>query len=224
MSLDLILKMCGVTGIIASLGVLIADILLYGRADSFDRLPGLKRAIGFPFWRLNIGNAIGVCLIPVVILGFVPLYYAIKPFGFFPALLTTGLLAYFFGLGPSAHTFTANLCLINRARGNYFDNAPEADVLDSVLRETLKMFNVLFVIMSISVGLGSLFYSAIVATGKTYLPVWMAALNPYFLIILATYSQKFLPATIAGYLVPTRVYVGFIPLLILTLVYMWDVI
>lgn len=223
MSLGLVIKICGVTGITAALGVLIADILLYGRADSFDRLPGLKRATGFPFWRLNIGNALGVCLIPVVILGFVPLYYALRPIGLFPALFTTGLLAYFFGMGPGAHASTAFLCLVNRARGNYSDNAPETDVLDSVINDAAKMFNVLFVILTISVGIGSLSYSVIVLTGQTYLPAWMAVLNPYILIILTTYSQNYLPPILAGYLVPIRVYIGFIPLLALTQFYMWDV-
>ncbi|MDJ0704528.1 MAG: hypothetical protein QNJ46_14695 [Leptolyngbyaceae cyanobacterium MO_188.B28] len=105
----------------------------------------------------------------------------------------------------------------------YSDNSPEADVLDAVLDETTKMFNVLLVILSIPVGFGSLFYSAIVLTGKTHLPVWMAVLNPYMLIAFATFSQKFLSPIFAGYLVPIRVYIGFIPLLTMTLVHMWNV-
>ncbi len=223
MSLELTIRLCGITGIVASLGVAVADVFLYGRTDSFDCLPGLKRAIGFPFWRLNVGNALGVCLIPIVALGFVPLYYALRPIGLFPALFTTGLLVYFFGLGPSAHTFTAILCLVNRERGEYSDSSSEAEALDSILGEATKMFNVLFVISSISIGLGSLIYSVTVLTGKTYLPVWMGLFNPYLLIVLATFSQRWLPPTIAGYLVPVRVYVGVTPLLTMTLIHMWNV-
>lgn len=207
MSLELSIRLCGITGILASLGIAVADIFLYGRTDSFDRLPGFKRAIGFPFWRLNIGNALGVSLIPIVALGFVPLYYALRPTGLFPALFTTGLLVYFFGLGPSAHSITAILLLVNRERGKYSDSSSEAEVLDSILSKTTKMFNVLFVISSISIGLGSLIYSVTVLTGETFLPVWMGLFNPYLLIVLATFSQKWIPATIAGYLVPIRVYV-----------------
>ena len=223
MPLELTLRLCGITGIIASLGVMVADVFLYGRTDSFDHLPGLKRAIGFPFWRLNIGNALGVCLIPIVALGFIPLYYALRPIGLFPAFLATGLLVYFFGLGPSAHTMTAILCLINRELGKHSDSSSEAKVLDSILGETTKMFNVQFVISSIPIGLSSLIYSAIVLTGKTHLPVWMSLFNPYLLIVLATFSQRWLPPTIAGYLVPIRVYIGITPLLTMTLIHMWNV-
>lgn len=223
MSLELTLRLCGISGIVASLGVAVADIFLYGRKDSFDRLPGLKRAIGFPFWRLNLGNALGVSLIPIVALGFVPLFYALRPIGLFLALLTTGMLVYFFGLGPSAHTMTAVLCLVHRERGKHADDSSEAAVLDSILGELTKMFNWQFIISSIPMALSSFLYSGIVLTGKTALPGWMSLLNPYLLVVLATFSQKWLPPKIAGYLVPTRVYIGITPLLILTLIHMWNV-
>jgi hypothetical protein len=217
MSLELIIRVCGVAGILASLGVAVAGILLYGRSDSFDRFPLLKRAAGFPLWRLNVGNALGACLIPIAALGFIPLFYALSPSGLFIALVTTGLFGYFFGLGPGAHTSTATLYLMNRAREKQSDNSPEAKALDSVLSEQSKIHNVLVWVLAITLLLGSLIYSVLVLTGNTHLPVWMAIINPFLLTQVARSSERWAPSAIAGYLVSTKVYVGVIPLQILTL-------
>jgi hypothetical protein len=42
MSIELLVRICGVAGILSSLGMIVADILLYGRSDSFKSLPSLK--------------------------------------------------------------------------------------------------------------------------------------------------------------------------------------
>lgn len=52
MSFELLIRTCGMLGILASFGVVVADILLYGRSDSFARIPLKKRPVGFPFWRI----------------------------------------------------------------------------------------------------------------------------------------------------------------------------
>jgi hypothetical protein len=224
MSIELLVRICGVAGILASLGMVVADILLYGRSDSFKSLPSLKRASGLPFWRLNFGNALGVCLIPIVALGFVPLFFALRPSGFFIALIVTGLFVYFLGMGDGTHASTSDQYLLHRAREKELDNSPEARALDSVISEQGKMKNVLVWVVRIALLSGSLIYSVLVLIGNTHLPVWMAIINPFLLTAFAIYSERWMPPVIAGYLYPIKVYFGIIPLQILTLIYMWNVV
>jgi hypothetical protein len=217
-----IIHVCGVTGIIAALGMVVVDLLMYGRSDSFKLLSCLKRAAGFPFWRLNASDFLGVGLIPIVALGFVPLFYALKPSGLFMALTVTGLFAYFMGMGDGVHASTADQYLLHRAREKQADNSPEARILDSVIEEQGKMQNVLVWMVRIMLLSGSLIYSILVLIGNTHLPAWMAIINPFLLTAFAIYSERWMPSAIAGYLYPIKVYFGIIPLQILTLIYMWN--
>jgi hypothetical protein len=223
MSLELVIRVCGVAGILASLGMVVADILMYGRSDSFKRLPYLRRAAGLPFWRLHVSSFLGVGLIPIVALGFVPLFYALMPSGLSMALIVTGLFVYFMGMGDGTHASCSDQYLLHRAREKESDNSPEARVLDSVISEQGKMNDVLVWMVRIALLLGSLTYSVLVLTGNTQLPVWMAIINPFLLTAFAIYSERWMPPAIAGYLYPIKVYFGIIPLQILTLVYMWNV-
>ncbi len=222
MSLELVIRICGIAGIVASFGVMVADLLLFGRSDSFVRLPGVKRMIGFPFWRINVGNALGVCLIPIVTLGFVPLFFALRPSGLFAACIAAGLLVYFFGIGPGGHTFYAYNGIVQREREGLSDNSPEGRALDSVSSYHKRIFTVVSIVLLSSNIIGSLVYSILVLTGKTYLPVWMAIINPFFLTGIAYSSFRWAPPAISGYLSPISVYIGVTPLQILTLIYMWN--
>ncbi|MFW9997517.1 MAG: DUF6796 family protein [Candidatus Odinarchaeota archaeon] len=222
MQLEVLIRECGIIGIVASLGVLVADLFIYGRSDSFESLPPLKRAAGLPLWRLNTGNALGIGLIPFVALGFVPLFYALLPSGFFMAFIVTGLFVYFFGMGPGAHASTVDHYLLHRAREKYSINSPETNALDSVISEQGKIYDVLVWLVRVPLLLGSLVYSVLVLMGNTCLPVWMAIINPFVLIGFAISSERWMPSTIAGYLYPIKVYVGIIPLQLLTLIYMWN--
>lgn len=204
------------------MGVVVADILLFGRSDSFDRIPLKKRTVGFPFWRINVGNTLGVCLIPIVAFGFVPLFYALRPSGLFTAWVAVGLLGYVFGTGLGGHAITAYMSIVVRAREGLADKSPDTRALDSVLSEQNKVYKgVSFVILTAFL-IGSLVYSILVLTGKTYLPVWMAIINPFFLTIASWSSYRWAPSAIAGYLFPICIYVGVTPLQILTLIYMWN--
>jgi len=222
MPLELIIRVCGIIGIIASLGMLVADIFIYGRSDSFKHLPPLKRAVGLPLWRLNIGNALGVGLIPFVALGFAPLFYALLPSGFFMAFIVTGLFVYFFGMGSGAHASTVDQYLLHRTREKYSNNSLEIKALDSVINEQGKIHNILIWMVRVPLFIGSLLYSILVLIGNTYLPVWMTIINPFLLTAFAIYSERWMPSSIAGYLYPIKVYFGIIPLQILTLIYMWN--
>jgi hypothetical protein len=215
-------RVCGVVGILASLGMLVADILLYGRSDSFKRLPFIERAAGLPFWRLNVANALGVGLIPIVALGFVPLFYALRPSGVFAALVVAGSFVYFMGMGAGTHASTVDQYLLHRARERQTNNSPEAKVLDSVISEQGKLQCLLSWMVRIALLLGSLIYSVLVLIGNTHLPAWMAIINPFLLTAFAIYSERWMPSAIAGYLYPIKVYFGIIPLQVLTLIFVWN--
>ncbi len=217
-----IIHVCGIAGILASLGMLVADILLYGRSDSFKSIPCLERASGLPFWRINASNALGVGLIPIAALGFVPLFYALRPSGLFAALFVAGSFVYFMGIGAGTHASTVDQYLLHRARNVHAKKSSDNKVLDSVISEQGELQRVLTWMARIALLAGSLIYSVLVLIGNTYLPAGMALVNPFLLTGFAIYSERWMPSVIAGYLYPIKVYFGIIPLQTLTLVFMWN--
>ncbi len=218
------IQICGMLGIFASVGVVIADSILLGRSDSDSFMISPKRTVGMPFWRIKVGNLLGLCLIPLVALGFLPLFYALEPIGFFPALITTGLLGYVFILGPGGHTFYAYNGSVYRVREGLAKNSPEAKALDSVMQEHEKILTPLKKMILPIFLIGSLVYSIVVLTGMALLPTWMAIINPFLLSTIAGFAHRWAPTKIAGYIQAAGMYAGVIPLQVLTLLFMWNVV
>ena len=222
MSFEVIIRVCGLSGIIASIGVMTGDILYFGRKESYNEYSINKRAIGLPFWRISAGKTLGVCLIPIVTLGFVPVYFALKPSGIAIALITSTLLGYAFAIGSSGHSFVAYSSIIFRAREGKSDTSPIVKTLDTILTDYKKLFTVEAIILITAFCIGSCIYSILILTGKTYLPMWMAVINPFILMLIARSSYKWLPSFIAGYVHPICMYIGVTPLQVLTIIYMWN--
>lgn len=218
----ILFRVCGLIGIVASLVMIVADTIFLGRSESFKHYPVRSRTVGFPFWRLNVGSTLGVCLIPFVAVGFVPLFFALKPAGLIWDFLITGLLVYFIGMAPGAHVYYANNGIIQDLLKKFPEDSPEANVLNAVSRDQRRIFLGMGVIILTAYFLGSIALSILVLTGKTSLPVWMAAINPFILTAVAYTSTHWAPPAISGFLSPVSVYVGVTPLQVLILVQMWN--
>jgi hypothetical protein len=216
------IRICGIIGILASLVMVVADTIFLGRWESFKQFPVESRTVGFPFWRLNIGSTLGVCLIPFVAVGFVPIYDALLPSGLTMAAITTGLLVYFIGMAPGAHVYYANNGIIQGLRKQLPAGSPEVEAIEAVSFDQRKIFMGMGYIILTAYFLGSMLYSILVAFGKTGLPIWMAFVNPFFLTAAAYTSSSWAPSVISGYLSPVSVYVGVTTLQVLTLVLMWN--
>lgn len=218
-----LVRICGLAGIFASLVMIVADTIFLGRWESYTQFPVESRTVGFPFWRLNVGSTLGVCLIPFVAVGFVPVYYALRPAGLIPAAVTIGLLVYFIGMAPGAHVYYANNGIIQGERKGLPDNSPESRVLATIASDQRRIFMGMGYIILTAYLLGSLLYSVLVVSGKTSLPAWMAIINPFALTAAAYTSSSWVPSVISGYLSPISVYVGVTTLEILTLILMWNI-
>ncbi len=216
------IRICGIIGILASLVMIVADTIFLGRWESFKQFPVESRTVGFPFWRLNVGSTLGVCLIPFVAAGFVPTYYALKPSGPAMAAITTGLLVYFIGMAPGAHVYYANNGIIQGLKKQLPAHSPESLVLDAVSFDQRKIFMGMGYIILAAYFFGSILFSILVLIGKSSLPVWMAIINPFFLTAAAYTSSIWAPSVISGYLSPVSVYIGVTPLQILTLTLLWN--
>lgn len=219
---ETIILICGLVGIVASLGVVVADILLLGRGDSFTSVPPKKRTVGFSFWRISIGTTLGVCLIPLVAIGFVPLFYALRPSGLLGSCIAVGLFGYVFGMGSGGHTFYAYNGIVHRVGEKLTCNSQCTEVLESISNDHKKVFLGMSSILLIAYLAGSLAYSCLVLTGKTHLPAWMAAINPFLFTMVAYSSYRWAPSVISGYLSPISIYVGVVPLQVLVLLHMWE--
>jgi hypothetical protein len=224
MSFELAIRTCGIIGIVASLVIVVADIFLLGRKDSFIRIPTKKRTVGFPFWRINVGNALGIGLIPLVAFGFVPLFFALRPAGLIAAWVGPGLLGYVFGVGSGGHSYYAYNGIVHRIQEGLPVNSPEARVLEAVSNDHKKLFNTVGFLTIGAYFIGSFAYSIIVLTMHTHFPMWMALINPCLITAIAYSSFRWAPSIIAGYMSPISMYIGVIPLQILALTYMWNIV
>jgi hypothetical protein len=165
----ILIRVCGMIGIVASLVMIVADTIFLGQSD-----------------------------------------------------LITGLLVYFIGMAPGAHVYYANNGIIQGVRKKLPEDSPEVKVLDTVSLDQQRIFLGMGIIILAVYLLGSIALSILLLTGKTSLPVWTAAINPFILTAAAYTSSHWAPPAISGFLSPVSVYVGVLPMQILILVQMWN--
>lgn len=206
----------GWVGFAAALIVSASDVILLGRHDEFARYYGKPSPmIGFPFWRINVGNWLGVIFIPLVILGFAPLWLAFEQASRFEQIISVGGFSYFFAMGGAGHAATAFSGVPFRAAARQAVNDRDTGT-EAVIAEQSKLFAALAKALSLVLLTASVVFSTSVLSGRTALPFWVGLINPFVLMFAARYSHKWLPRQVGGYLSPVNVYVGFVPLIALT--------
>ena len=217
--LVLLLRLCGIIACLASLTVLISDLLLAGGALQPDepsptyRL--LKKTEASVFW----GHTLGVLAIPFCLPGLVLVGYGLLPIGAWSSLAIAAGLASLFLLGPFAHGLVAPTGAILRAHADGKLDQATFDRLIPKLRlyVAAPALPLLAIFMIASVAL-----SAVLLLGNTGLPAWLGlwCLGPLMLFCYRSYG--FLPAPIAGFLGPASVHVVYLPFIAFVTWLLWD--
>jgi len=190
----------GLIGIMGVLLTIISDLILLGRPDSaysFFKM-GTESMVDIAQWRITLGTFLGVIVLPLQLLGLIPVYYGLKPSGKVMPLIMVITVAHALIMGVAFHISYAFI-----GSGWKFHIT---DAGNKIAAEMIKQFDfywkALVIIMILEIVFSSVIYVLIVRKGNTLFPKWMAVLNPFCVVILTLFFIFILPAPVGGFVAP----------------------
>jgi len=202
--LNVSLRYAGLLALLGALLYAIGDVLLLAGKFSIDDYPRLKpfvkllsdaeKMVVFPPHRLITGALLGVFVTPLILAGYWQIYigrgssataWALVTFILFACASIIGTFVHgtFYYLGEYVH-------VLNQVQD---DSQP---VIANMISRHRKVLIVTYARVMIFVVIASIIFSVLVAMGKTFFPVWMAAINPITITILWLLLKRILPQII----------------------------
>lgn len=166
-----------------------------------------------------MGGALGATMLPLMLVGMWHLYQGLAPAGIWLALPPALLLGYFLCLGSALHLSYAHI-------GATLTIADEAGPAErAALQRVYRLQRTIF--LSAAPGLatviiGSIWLAAAVLTGPTHYPRWFELANPVLLGLPLIFADRWLPASISGYVKAPVVHLTFAPFFLLSTILLWD--
>ena len=200
----LAIQIAGLCAIIGSLIYAVGDVLLLAaKADPADYpnlqlhaklLSDTEKMVVLPWSRLAWGGLLGVFATPLLLAGFWQVYQGLLPSGLWLALPPLILFGWASVVGAFVHGSFIYLGeyvqALNRLQS---DSQP---VLLEMLRRHRKIMLITYGFLFACIIIASLWYSILVATGRTYFPQWMAAINPVTVLLLWMLVKRILPVRV----------------------------
>lgn len=205
-----------IAGMLAILGVLaytLGDIFLLAskvgaRKDpstivvDITTYPGFERRgklyetmVGMPWRRLAWGGLLGVFAAPLTLAGVWQVYQGLSPAGGWLAVPPALLLAYAAVVGPFVHG--SFIYLGENAQALNAVGVDSRPVLIGALARQQKIMAIGYVVILFCNLAASIWYSVAVASGRTFFPTWMAALNPVTLTLAYFVLRRIAPMRVA---------------------------
>ena len=202
-----IIWMIQVAGLLAILGALlyaIGDIQLlavkvnladYPRLQPHAKLlSGMEKMVALPLQRLVKGGLLGVFAAPLLLAGYWQVYQGLLPAGIGLALPPLVLFVCGSVVGAFVHGSFIYLGEYVRAL-NSLEGEAQTPLLEMITRHR-KIMVITYGFLFASMLIASIWYSVLVATGRTYFPQWMAAINPVTVFLAWTVVKRILPSRI----------------------------
>lgn len=199
--------MIQVAGLLAILGALlyaIGDIQLlavkvnladYPRLQPHAKLlSGMEKMVALPLQRLVKGGLLGVFAAPLLLAGYWQVYQGLLPAGIGLALPPLVLFVCGSVVGAFVHGSFIYLGEYVRAL-NSLEGEAQTPLLEMITRHR-KIMVITYGFLFASMLIASIWYSVLVATGRTYFPQWMAAINPVTVFLAWTVVKRILPSRI----------------------------
>jgi uncharacterized membrane protein YkgB len=187
---QLVLRLAGVVGVLATTIMVIADLVMLYAPPRGGTPPLQHFAVAVSRHRLVLGDYLGLFALPFVLVGLLHVYIALRPAGFWFAVTPVALLGYSYVLGAAFHHGVA--LLVSAAQQ---DTTTAARLGAQFLRPLLMVFTV-------SAMLGAILLFLVLLMRRTAYPAWMAWLSPVVTVALSTLLQRLDPSRFAGVLVP----------------------
>ncbi|HEY5561562.1 MAG TPA: DUF6796 family protein [Clostridiaceae bacterium] len=192
---------CGLIGIIAVLLTIICDFILIGKPNStFDFLKlGTESMKGLSHWRILMGTFLGIIVIPIQILGLIPVYFGLRPAGKVKALSVVLIIGHAAVIAVAFHMSYAFI-----ASGWNLSHTLEPGNIATV--NMIKNFDlywkITMTIMAVDLILSSLLYMFLIIRGNTLYPKWMALFNQSFIMFYTFIIILPFPNPIGGFVAP----------------------
>ncbi|KYF72827.1 hypothetical protein BE11_14120 [Sorangium cellulosum] len=168
--------------------------------------------------RLLWGGLLGVFAAPLVLAGVYPIYQGLRPAGVAWALPPALLFAYAIAVGPFVHgsfIYLGETAQALRAGG------PARDALFAVLERQHGVMQLGYAVIFLCTLVASLWFSAVVASGRTAFPTWMAAVNPVATTLVWLAAKRALPARAREYTEGAGFNIAYVIFFALTTATLW---
>lgn len=195
------LRIAGLLALTGALLYAVGDVLLLAGRASLQEYPklqpfatllsGAERMIDFPPQRMIWGALLGVFSTPLVLAGFWQVYQGLGGAEAFWTLLTFVLFASASIIGAFVHGAFYYMGEYVHALNDVREESQ--DVVAGMIARHRKVLIATYAPLLLSVVLASLLFSVLAASGRTFFPTWMAAINPVTLTIAWMLVKRLLP-------------------------------
>jgi hypothetical protein len=162
------------------------------------RVPLLEELARLPYWRLRWGALLGVIGAPLTLAGLWMFYRSVSPAGPWLALPPTMLLLAATVTGPFVHGSFAYVG--ETVQALYEADERRRPMLVAMVRRQIVTIMIAYGPLMLAVIAASAWGGAAIATGRTRLPAWMAAVNPVTMTIAWLLVKTILPKRVAALL------------------------
>jgi hypothetical protein len=223
-----------IAGLLASLGAFlyaIGDVLLLASKVKLDDYPRLKpfakllsdseKMVVLPPKRLIWGALVGVFATPLVLAGFWQVYQGLRDANAGWALATISLFGSASVIGAFVHGTFYYMAEYIQALNKVEDKS------QSVIAEMIARHrNVLIASygpLLIFILIASILFSVLVFSGKTFFPVWMAAVNPVTMTIAWLLLKRLLPQFLRDWTEGAGFNIAYLAFFACTTITLWNV-
>ena len=194
----------GLVGILAAALTGTGEFLLhFSAAGNYADDGQYTFLLDVPEWRLTWGHFIGVLGAPLYLVGMWHIYLGLKSYSQKMAFILFLIGSYGFVVGAVWIGSRASIALLVQANA-----AAPSEMLQSLIDNYVLHSESLLQVVRGTTLLTSLGYIAMVLTGKTLYPRWMAVFSPVVLLILSLLLFVAVPA-IGKYTLPIALNVGY---------------
>lgn len=199
--LGMLIRISGLAAILGTILYAVSDVLLVGVSADLADHPGLRphaallgkmvKLVAVPKWRLAWGGLLGIFAAPLTVAGFWQMYRGLLRAGKVVALPPLLLFCWAQIVSPFLHGSHIYL-------GEYIQALDTLDpqsqaVVAAMIERHNRILAVTLGCMLSCVAIASLFYAALVLSGRTAFPRWLAAFNPLTVAIFWSLLSRLLP-------------------------------
>lgn len=199
--LGMLIRSSGLAAILGTLIYAVSDVLLVGVTADLADHPSLQphaallgkmvKLVAVPKWRLAWGGLLGIFAAPLTVAGFWQMYRGLLRAG--PAAALPPLLLFAWAQIVSPFLHGSHIYLGEYIQALDTLGPGSQAVVAAMIERHNRILTVTLGCMLSCVALASVWYAALVFSGRTAFPRWLAAFNPLTVFILWSLLSKLLP-------------------------------
>jgi hypothetical protein len=224
-----LVNVAGLLGILGALIYAVGDVLLLAVKANLADYPNLQphqkllsdaeKMVVLPWWRLMWGGLLGVFATPLVLAGFWHVYTGLQVAGPGRALPPALMFVCASVVGAFVHGSFIYLGEYVQALNQL---KPESQpVLAGMLARHRRIMIITYGFLFACILIASIWFSVLVAIGRTSFPVWMAGVNPVTTLIAWLIVKRVLPRQITAYTEGAGFNIAYLAFFALTTATLW---